>query len=202
MARAKRRWAFDAVSTGLMAGHGIVLLAALGFGLLIWIEFTPVRLNLGRWRDLYADGMAATPGLHLLLMWIMPVWSWLAARTQTQVSRLWAWLGYLIPIAGFWLPVQTLRRLAHGADPEAARLRILIVAWGVARGVSTLSAFIAMMYVIYKSGLTQRAAAIPAVIYLVVTISAAHLLSLLVISGMRRYLASTAIDTRHAEIFA
>ncbi len=202
MAKTEQRRAFGAVSTGLMVGHGLVAVSALAAGLLILIMESPIRLNLNHLTRPLEIAIFCLPGLHVLLMLITPLWSWLAARTQTRVSRLWAWLGYLIPLASYWLPAQTLRRLAEGADPEAARRKTLILAWGVARGLAAPSFFVGLVLVMAKMGLNNTLSGWTVIIYLIVIMFAANLLSLLVISQMGRYLNRAVVDERHAEVFS
>ncbi len=202
MAKTKRRWAFGAVSTGLQIGHATVAAATIGFGLLVLVQVSPARLDLSAGRNIALVAVIAGLCLHGLLMLATPVWAWLAARTQTQVSRLWAWLGYLVPLASYWLPAQTLRGLVGSADTDGARLRTQILLWGVARGLAAPSAFVAVGYAVYKSGLTGLPAGWVVVGYMIVTIAAANLLSLLTIGQMHRHLAANAVEARHAEVFS
>ncbi len=198
----KRRRAFGAVGTGLMVGHAVVAVATIAFSVLAIVQFSAARVDLGHWRLGLMVVVLAIPATHLVLMTlVMPVWSGLAARTQTGVSRLWAWLGYFIPVAGYWLPGQTLRALAAGADPEAPRRRALILAWTVARGVAAPSATIGVALAISRTTLPSHEQGMVMVTYWIIAYFAANLLSLLMIAQMRQHFATGAVEASHAEVF-
>ena len=199
----RRPWAFGAVSTGLMVGHGLVTVATAAFGLLVVVQFSVLRTDLTPWRSPLLAVVIIIPATHFVLMTlIMPLWSGLAARTQMGVSRLWAWLGYFIPLGGYWLPGQTLRALAAGTDADATQRRRLILAWTVARGLAAPSAWLAAAVAISRTGLSSHDMGTAMVTYWLVTLFAANLLSLLVIAQMRHHLATGATDARHAEVFS
>jgi hypothetical protein len=65
-------------------------------------------------------------------------WTWrLVANGHRQtafpVSTLWAWLGYIVPVAAFWLPLKTLLAL----NGKTLFRRILIWAWWLVRQTTT-----------------------------------------------------------------
>ena len=203
----QRRRFFDGVSTALVIGHAVAAVGALAGGVLILVEESPLKVSLGMVTRPVEIGLYSLLALHALLMLAMPLWSGLAARGQAGVSRLWAWLGYFIPLASYWLPAQTLQRLAmprlaDGADAEAPRRRMLIVAWGVARGVASPSFFVALVLVMLKMGTDSGMSGWIVIIYIFVAIFAANFLSLLMISQMRRHLLAATVDERHAEVFS
>ena len=120
---------------------------------------------------------------------------------QTKASRLWAWLGYVIPLAGYWFPAHNLRQLVDGAAPDATRLRTLILAWGIARNLASPLVVIIVVYGLYRLGPTSNVTAGIAAVYMLLSFIAANLLSLIMISQVRRYLDTGAVDERHAEVF-
>ena len=199
MARTRRPWAFGAVSTALMIGHALVVTAALALGAVIAVARSPMGMPLGWWHRFFGISLIVVLCLHFILVLAAPLWSWLAARTQTRVSRLWAWLGYFIPAASLWLPAQTLRALAADADEH---LRLLVLGWGLARGMAALIVAAPIVYGLYRLGPTSNVTAGLALAYMFLSVIAANLLSLLMIGRMRLYLATAAVDTRHAEVFA
>ena len=202
MAKTKRRSAFGAVGTGLQIGHGLVAVATVGVGLLVVVQLSPAHRTLGRWDTTQLGmGVLAIFVLHILLMLTTPLWHWLAVRTQTKVSRLWAWLGYFIPLASYWLPARNLSQLIDGSTPETATLRTLVLAWGVTRSLAAPLVVAAIIYGLYKLGPTSNITAGLAVAYTLLIITAANLLSLLTIGRMQRHFATAAVDERHAEIF-
>jgi len=201
MAKTKRRWAFGAVSVALQIGHGLVAIATVAIGLLVLVQFSPARIALAHWSTWLGSSVAAIFGLHLLLMLATPLWHRLGARTQTRVSRLWAWLGYFIPLASYWLPARSLGELADGSAPETTTLRRLILAWGVTRSLAAPVVVIAVVYGLYRLGPTSNVTAGIAVTYTLLIVIAANLLSLLTVGRVYRHLTTTAIDERHAEVF-
>jgi hypothetical protein len=199
--RPKRRWAFGAVSTALMTGHAVVVAGALGTGLIALIQSSPMRRDLHRLSQPLMIAVLCAPCLHLVLMLVTPLWSWLAARTRTRVSRLWAWLGYFIPLASYWLPAHTLNQLAEGADPEAPRRRTLILAWGIARGLAAPSFFVGFVALLMNLHLGSDKEGWAIIIYVLIVLVVSNLVALLTIAQMRRQLATGATDESHAEVF-
>ncbi len=202
MARNRHR-ALDIVTVGLQIGHGLVALAAVTDGVVVLLALSPAHMRFamtptGRW---LSPGVLAIVALHIPLMLATPVWAWLAARTQTQVSRLWAWLGYLIPVASYWLPARTLTEMAAGAVTDAEPLRRLILAWGVSRTLATPEIMLAVVYGLYCVDRLGHVTAYIALAYMFISVIAANLLSLIVIGQMRRHLATHTIDERRAEVF-
>lgn len=198
----RRNNAFNLVSTGLQIGHGLVVLPTLAFGLLILIQLSPARLDVSRWEYPMKAAVIGTLCLHGVLMMATAAWSGLAARGQRRVSPLWAWLGYFIPVVGLWLPVRALHAVVNAAGPGTGRLRRLVVAWGIARGLATPSATLLVLFLLFGLRKEIPAAAGLLVGYWTVTIAATNLLSLFMIGQVQRHLATTAIDERHAEVFA
>lgn len=199
--KTRRPWVFGAVTVVMQVGHSLVAIATLVIGLLILIQFTPARLMIDRQEPWFGFGVIGIALLHILLMLATPLWHWLAARTQTRVSRLWAWLGYFIPFASYWLPARNLRELV-GAAPEAARLRTLILAWGIARSLAAPVVMTAVVYGLYRLAPHSDITAFLAVAYVPLSLIAANLLSLFVTGQVSRHLATHVIDERHAEIFS
>ena len=202
MVKTKRRWAFGMVSTALQIGHAVVAAGAVGAAMLVVLHFSGMPWSLGRWLLPARLAVAAVPCLHVLLMLVMPVWSGMAARAKPGASRLWAWLGYLVPLAGYWMPAKILGGLVSGQTPEDARLRTLIRLWGVARGLAAPSAIIALILLLFTLDRAGKVTAGVFVVYMIVTLLAANGLSFVVVSRMQRYLATTAVDARQAEVFA
>lgn len=193
---------FGMVSTALQIGHSIIAVATLAIAGLVAIQLSPLRLNFGPAVSGIAWTIAAVPIVHFLLLVATAVWSGLAARGQTKVSKLWAWLGYFIPVTSYWLPILTLRGLVSTTTDAEIRLRRLILAWGLARGLSAPSALLLVFVACYQFGLPPGWAPPVIVSYIGVTVLAANLVSLFLIGRMRDYLATSAVTARHAEVFA
>jgi hypothetical protein len=201
-APSRRGGAFSLVSTVLQIGHALVAVPTIAFGLFVLVQLSPARHDVGRWEHPILVVVIGTVCLHIVLMLATAVWSWLAARGQKRVSALWAWLGYLIPVAGLWLPPQTLHGLVTAAGPDNGHLRGLVVAWGIARGLATPSVTLLVLFLLF--GLRSEFPAQGGLIvgYWIIAIAADNLLSLVMIGQMRRHLAINAINERHAEVFA
>lgn len=197
-----RQRTLGAVTVALQIGHGLVALTTLVIGLIGLLIMSPVHLRLGplAWWATFA--MLAAAALHVLLMLATPVWAWLAGRTQTRVSRLWIWLGYLIPLASYWLPARTLDQLAGGSSPAADTRRKLILGWGIARGLTTPEVLAAVIYGLYSLDHKGNVTAYIAVVYLILAGGGANLLSLIVLGQVRHHLATTAIDEHVSEVFS
>lgn len=200
MTKAKTGWAFDAVSRGLMVGHALVVLAIVVGVLLFVPRHILPGLGWKHWDQPLVWWSVA--GLHYLLMLVTPLWSWLAARTQTRVSRLWAWLGYFIPLASYWLPAQTLRGLINTARPQNARLRWQILQWIVARDLAGPFAFVVAVMNLSTYNIERPEPFDFSAVYIdmVATGFAANLLSFMVIGGVHRSLTRTETDS--AKVFA
>ena len=196
------RGAFGAVSVTLQIGHSLVTVATIALGLAILVQLSPARLPLVRWTGLAGTCALAILALHSLLMLATPLWHWLAARGQTRVSRLWAWLGYFIPLASYGLPARNLSRLIEGSAEDIAALKTLVLAWGVVRSLAAPLVVAGVVYGLYRLGPTSNVTAGMAVAYMVVIVATANVLSLLTVSRVHRRLATTEIDERHAAAFS
>jgi len=198
----RRRGAFGLVGTGLQIGHALVAVSTTAFGLFVLVQLSPARRDVGRWEHAILAVVIGTVSLHIVLMLATAAWSWLAARGQRRVSSLWAWLGYFIPVAGLWLPAQTLHGLVTAAGPGNGRLGGLVVAWGIARGLATPSTSLLVILLLFGFRNELPAQGGLLVGYWIVTIAAANLLSLFMIGQVHHRLTAAAIDERHAEVFA
>ncbi len=141
-----RRDVFGVVCTALQVGYTVVAVAIVGVAALVAIEESPVRFDFGHWAQPVLWAIAAVPILHFLLLPATALWSGMAAHAQSRVSSLWAWLGYFIPVAGYWLPLRTLQGLVTGSDRPDVHLRALILAWGMARNLASPSVSILFTY--------------------------------------------------------
>ncbi len=202
MTGAPRHRALGAVTLALQTGHALVALATVAAGTIAILIMSPAHLRLGPLGQWVIGGVLATVTLHVLLMLATPAWAWLATRTQTRVSRLWAWLGYLIPVASYWLPARTLNELAEGKSPEAEALRKLVPAWGIMRGLTTPEVMAVIVYGLYRLDHKGDVTAYVALAYVILAAGGANLLSLVMLGQVRHYLVTTAIDERASEVFA
>ncbi len=77
----------------------------------------------------------------------------------------------------------------------------MILAWGIARNLASPLVVIIVVYGLYRLGPTSNVTAGIAAVYMLLSFIAANLLSLIMISQVRRYLDTGAVDERHAEVF-
>lgn len=91
------------------------------------------------WETLYSLGgmpFLLALILHVPTFLLLPAWTGLAAaqpRTTGDGTRVWAWLGYLIPAINYVAPVLVLRSLAREAAPSNSGLRALALFFWLAR---------------------------------------------------------------------
>ena len=195
-----RHRAFDRLTVALQVGHGGVALATIIAGTLLVIQLS-THIKFGLWNGWLGRGLLMTAAGHLLIMFTTPLWNGLGVRTQKGSARLWAWLGYLVPVASYWLPARNLRRLIDGTSPESHRLRTLVLVWGLARSLATPEIMAAIVYGLYRLDHHDDVTAFIALAYMLISVIAANLLSLVVLGRMHRYLLTTAIDESHARVF-
>mgnify|MGYP000506440307 CR=1 FL=1 len=94
---------------------------------------------------------------YLTAMLVLPVWTAAVAAARPprkgDGTRLWAWLGFLIPGACYVAPALVLRSLAHEAAPRDGALRVLVVAfWSLRLTTTFLGGFLLLIACILVFG--------------------------------------------------
>ncbi len=99
----RRPRVFEAVSTGLMVGHGLMVIVAIVAGVLILIRTSSGYRLIMPWDGPLRMGLVSAPLFHIALMLVTPVWNWLAARDRQRPRGYglgWAMLSRS-PVTGF-----------------------------------------------------------------------------------------------------
>ncbi|EGF92402.1 putative membrane protein [Asticcacaulis biprosthecium C19] len=94
------------------------------------------------------------PMLAVIMRWTWRLVSNAEKQGRLAVSARWAWVGYVVPVAAFWLPAHAVWTLNTRHSPLAAWQRVLIVAWWVSRLLScTTGAFLILIVLMVQAAI-------------------------------------------------
>ncbi len=137
MAKRERfKWLKGLTLTLQILFWGITALEALA--LAVWL-FGATATSANRYTYLGLGAIPAFLGfaLHIATIPVLPAWTGVAAAARPYKAgdntRLWAWLGYLIPAVSYVAPVLVLRAVAREAAPSNSGMRVLALLFWLAR---------------------------------------------------------------------
>ncbi|MBW8734138.1 MAG: hypothetical protein JF571_07515 [Asticcacaulis sp.] len=143
---------------------------------------------------------------YVIAMLVLPVWTAVAASARPKRpgdhTRLWAWLGYLIPGVCYVAPALVLRSLAHESAPQDAILRVLVLAFWLVRLTTTFLAGFLLMVVCIIAFNNDAGRATPSWLgILTICVGAASWLGIRLTARLSRAVISHTADIAHTEVF-
>ncbi|WP_443748700.1 hypothetical protein [Asticcacaulis solisilvae] len=143
---------------------------------------------------------------YLIAMLVLPVWTAVVAAARPprkgDGTRLWAWLGFLIPGACYVAPALVFRTLAREAAPQDGPLRVLALAFWSVRLVTTfLGGFLLLILCILVFGSDADREMPVWACLMTICLGAAALLGLRLAVRLSRAMIAHVTSAGHAEVF-
>lgn len=143
---------------------------------------------------------------YLLAMLVMPAWTGVLAAARPprkgDSTRLWAWLGFLVPGVCYVAPALVFRSLAHEAAPRDGALRVLALAfWSLRLTTTFLGGFLLLILFIIVFG-NDAEREMPAWMgLLTICIGASAVFGIRLAARLSRAVVSHVTSAEHSEVF-